>query len=231
MSDRQTQPPHPPDIAPLVDPGQTTQTLKFLYTPRTALAGELEKPNPHAKATTFQPEAVAALQDRLGEAVRAVALYAGEHTVYLDRAAVVDACRLLKDELGFDYLADMATVDRFTEEDRFEVVYNVVSMAGRKRLRLKVRVDEGDPVVPTITGVYPAANWHEREAWDMLGVRFEGHPDLRRVYMPEDFQYHPVRKDFPTLGIPGSLPLPPNETDGPLQLDPFPAAHGERPKD
>ena len=198
-------PPDPqrlPDTAPVVDPGETTQTLKFLYTPRTALAGEAERPNPHAKATTFQPAVVEALQARLGAAVRAVALYAGEHTVYLDRAAVVDACRLLHEEQGFDYLADMATVDRFTEEDRFEVLYNLVSTAGRKRLRLRVRVDEADPVVPTITGVYPAAEWHEREAWDMMGVRFEGHPDLRRVFMPEDFDYHPARKDFPTLGMP-----------------------------
>lgn len=224
-------PQRPPDVAPLVDPGETTQTLKFLYTPRTALAGELERPNPHAKATTFQPDVVAALQARLGAAVTAVTLYAGEHTVYLERGAVVDACRFLKDEQGFDYLSDMATVDRFTEDDRFEVVYNLVSLAGKKRLRLKTRVDEADPAVPTITDVYPAAEWHEREAWDMTGVRFDGHPDLRRVFMPEDFAYHPARKDFPTLGIPGSLPLPPRVSDGPVQLDPFPRAHGETPRD
>lgn len=219
------------DVAPQLDPAEQTQTLRFLYSPRTALAGELDRPNPHAKKTTFQPEVVAALQSRFGERVLLVTLYAGEHTVYLTRDAIVDACTYLRDEHGFDYLGDMATVDRFTEDDRFEVLYNLVSVVGKKRLRLKVRVDEDDAVVPTIIGVFPAANWHEREAWDMMGIRFEGHPDLRRVFMPEDFAYFPARKDFPTLGIPGSLPLPPQVSDGPVQLDPYPAAHGQKPQD
>jgi NADH-quinone oxidoreductase subunit C len=207
------------------------QTLPFLYSPRQSLAGEADRANPHAKATTFQPEVVAALEERFGDAAGAVALYAGEHTVYLDREVLVDACRFLRDEHGFDFVSDLATVDRFTDDGRFEVVYNLVSIAGRKRLRLKVRVEESDPTVPSITGVYPAAAWHEREAWDMMGIHFAGAPDLRRVFMPEDFEYHPARKDFPILGIPGSLPLPPNVTDGALQLDPFPRAHGQLPKD
>jgi NADH-quinone oxidoreductase subunit C len=207
------------------------QTLPFLYSPRQTLAGEAERVNPHAKETTFQPDVVAALEERFGDSVGAVSLYAGEHTVYLDREVLVEACRFLRDEQGFDFVSDLATVDRFTDDGRFEVVYNLVSIAGRKRLRLKVRLEESDPTVPSITGVYPAAEWHEREAWDMMGIHFAGAPDLRRVFMPEDFAYHPARKDFPILGIPGSLPLPPNVTDGALQLDPFPRAHGELPKD
>lgn len=206
-------------------------SLPFLYSPRQALAGEADRPNPHAKATSFQPEAVEALRERFGEAFRGVALYAGEHSVLLTREAIVEACRFLRDEHGFDYLSDMATVDRFSDDERFEVSYNLVSMAGRKRLRLKVRVEETDPTVPTIIDVYPAAEWHEREAWDMMGIRFDGHPDLRRLFMPEDFEYHPARKEFPVLGIPGSLPLPPRVSDGAVQLDPFPRAHGELPKD
>jgi len=213
--------------------GESTvrQTLPFLYSPRQALAGEAERANPHAKATSFQPEVVAALEERFAAGVQAISLYAGEHSVYIDRSLIVDACRFLRDEQGFDFVSDMATVDRFTDEGRFEVVYNLVSIAGRKRLRLKVRVEESDPTVSSITGVYPAAEWHEREAWDMMGIHFAGHPDLRRVFMPEDFEYHPARKEFPTLGIPGSLPLPPLVNDGALQLDPFPRAHGELPKD
>ncbi|HLT45788.1 MAG TPA: NADH-quinone oxidoreductase subunit C [Rubricoccaceae bacterium] len=222
------------DTTPQVHADQQKQTLKFFFTPRDALAGEMEKlrrENPHAKDTTYVPDLVDALKARFGEALGEVALYAGEHTVYVDRAAIVDVCRFLREEAGFDYLCDMATVDRFTEEDRFEVVYNLVSIPHRKRLRLKVRVDEEDPVVPSITPVYRAANWHEREAWDMMGIRFEGHPDLRRIFLPEDFEYHPLRKDFPVLGIPGSLPLPPQQADGDLVYDPFPRAHGDLPED
>ncbi len=206
-------------------------TLAFLYTPRQALAGESDRPNPHAKATTFQPDVVEALQKRFGEAIAGVTLYAGEHTVYVGRDTIVDVCAYLKGEHDFNYLSDIGTVDRFTEEDRFEVFYNLVSLAGRKRLRVKVRVDESDPVVPTITPVHPAAAWHEREAWDMMGIRFDGLEDARRLFMPEDFDYHPARKDFPTLGIPGSLPLPPRVSDGAVQFDPYPRAHGELPKD
>lgn len=227
------------DATPIIDPAQETQTLKFYFTPREALAGEMERlknENPHAKATTFLPDLADALRERFGRAadgggIGETTLYAGETTVYVARASIVAACQWLRDEAGFDYMADMATVDRFTETDRFEVVYNLLNLTQKKRLRLKVRVDEDDAVVPTVTGVWPGAGWHEREAWDMMGIRFDGHPDHRRIYMPEDFEYHPLRKDFPTLGIPGSLPLPPNESDGELTLDPFARAHGDLPKD
>ena len=226
-----------PDDEPLVNPTEQTQTLKFYFTPRTALAGEMERlqtENPHAKASTVVPKVVQALQDRFGGeggAVGEVVGYAGETTVYVDKDAIADVCLFLRDEVGFDYMADMATVDRFTEDDRFEVIYNLCALKERKRLRLKVRVDEEDISVPTVTHVWPGAGWHEREAWDMMGITFSGNPDLRRIYMPEDFEYHPLRKEFPTLGIPGSLPLPPNSPDGDLQPDPYARAHGQIPKD
>ncbi|MEM6328241.1 MAG: NADH-quinone oxidoreductase subunit C [Bacteroidota bacterium] len=213
-----------------VDPGEEKQTLKFYFTPRVGLAGEVERlrsDNPHAKASTYLPDLAEALQKRFGDAIGEVTLYAGETTVYVSREAIVDVSRALRDEMGFDYMTDMGTIDRFTEEDRFEVFYNVLNLSAKQRLRLKVRVDEEDPVVPTVTGIWPAANWHEREAWDMMGIRFEGHSDLRRMFMPDDFEYHPARKEFPTLGIPGSLPLPPREADGELQADPFASAHAD----
>ncbi|SRR5690606_31463995 len=220
-----------PDTTRAFDPEQETQTLKFLFTPRRALAGELKAKNPHAKASTYLPELVEALRERFGDALADVTEYAAEHTVYVRPDRLVEVARFLKEEAGFGYLSDMGSIDRFTEADRFEVFYSLVNLTERKRLRLKVRVKEENPVVPTVTGVYRAATWHEREAWDMMGIRFEGHPDLRRMYMPEDFEYHPARKEFPVLGIPGSLPLPPNKTDGVLQADPFPRAHGELPED
>ncbi len=223
-----------PDDGPTLDPGQEKQTLKFYFTPREALAGEMERlksDNPHAQPTTFLPDLADDLKARFGGGIGETTLYAGETTVYVAREALVDVCRYLRDEVGFNYMADMATVDRFTENDRFEVIYNLVAIEARRRLRLKVRVDEDDAVVPTVVPLWPGAGWHEREAWDMMGIRFDGNPDHRRIYMPEDFEYHPLRKEFPTLGIPGSLPLPPNESDGPLTLDPYAAAHGDLPAD
>ncbi|MEM1054256.1 MAG: NADH-quinone oxidoreductase subunit C [Bacteroidota bacterium] len=207
---------------------QEKGTLAFHFTPRVGLAGELERlktENPHAKDSTYLPDLAGALRERFGGAIGESTLYAGETTIYVDRSAIVEVSQVLKDEMGFGYLSDMGTIDRFTEDDRFEVFYNVLNLVQKKRLRLKVRVDEEDPVVPTVTGVWRAANWHEREAWDMMGIQFAGHPDLRRLMMPEDFEYHPARKEFPTLGIPGSLPLPAREPDGNLQADPYASAH------
>jgi len=122
----------------------------------------------------------------------------------------VDICRFLKEDpqLQFDLLADVCGIDMYTPVKRFGVIYNLYSMKNRHRIRLKVFTEEEDPKVPTMAGVYGTANWHERETFDMFGIIFEGHPDLRRVYMPDDFEHYPLRKDFPLMGIPGSLFLP-----------------------
>ena len=221
------------DDGPAIEVGQEVQTLKFYFTPREALAGEMERlknENPNAQPTTFLPDLADDLKARFGDAIGETTLYAGETTVYVSRDAIVAVCQHLF-EVGFTYMADMVSIDRFTEVDRFEIGYNLVAMKERRRLRLKVRVDEDDAVVPSVVHIWPGAGWHEREAWDMMGVRFDGNPDHRRIYMPEDFAYHPLRKEFPTLGIPGSLPLPPNESDGPLTMDPYARAHGDIPVD
>lgn len=205
------------------------RTLPFHFTPVDGPRQTEAEENPHAKATTFVPDTVEALQERFGDAVQEVFLYAGEHTVYVDRASIVDVCRFLKEDLDYDYLADIGGIDLFTDEDRFEVFYNLVSLGGKKRIRLKLRVPEQDATVPSVMQVYQAANWNERECWDMFGIRFDGHPDMRRIYLPEDFEYHPLRKEFPLLGVPGSLPLPPQSPEAGLTLDPFAAAHGSKP--
>jgi len=217
------------DVEPRRGP-EEHQTLPFLFTPQAPPREELARKNPLAKSTTHVPEEIEALRQSFGEAVGEVVEYANEQTVYVEPARIADVMGFLRDERGFTYLSDLGTIDRFTEEGRFEVFYNVVNMEGRKRLRVKVRVEENE-AVPTVTGVFPAAMWHEREAWDLMGVPFEGLPDPRRMFMPEDFGYHPLRKEFPTIGIPGSLPLPPQSTDGGLTLDPFARAHGHVPKD
>lgn len=205
------------------------KTLDFLFSPVDPPKPSAAQKNPLAKESTFDSDAVTALQDEFGDRITDVALYANEHTVVVVREAIVDVCTFLKERFSYTYLVDLGGIDRFKEEDRFEVFYNLVSLERGKRLRLKVRVDEEDAVVPTVTTVYVSANWNERECWDMLGIRFDGHPDLRRMYMPEDFEHYPLRKEFPSLGVPGSLPLPSQTDDGSLVKDPFPAAHGSKP--
>lgn len=144
------------------------------------------------------------------DAIGAVEEYRGDLTVTVRKQEIVRICEFLKADpaLAFDMLIDLLGVDMYRPEGRFEVVYNLYSIANKTYLRLKVSVEEDDPVVPTLTGVWPAANWHERETYDMFGIKFAGHPDLRRFYMPEEFEYYPLRKDFPLMGIPDSLTLP-----------------------
>ncbi len=218
------------NVTPKQEGHREPEVLKFYFTPLDEPKKEDAERNPLAKKTTRVPEVVQALRDEFGEEVIwRIETYANEDTVFVDKNRIVDVCRFLREEQGFDYFVDLGGIDRFTDEDRFEVFYNIVSLEKQQRIRLKVRVDEEDLRVPSVTGVYRAANWNERECWDMFGIRFDGHPDPRRMYMPEDFEYHPLRKEFPQLGVPGSLPLPPQTPEGELTMDPFAAAHGSKP--
>ena len=144
------------------------------------------------------------------ESIEGAVEFRGDLTVAIRRDDLVRVATFLRDdpELGFDLLKDLSGVDMLRPEARYEVVYTLYSLQTRTYLRLKVCVDEEDLVVPTVTGVWAGADWHERETFDMFGIKFSGHPDLRRLYMPEDFEHYPLRKDFPLMGIPDSLPLP-----------------------
>ncbi|MDX6612279.1 MAG: NADH-quinone oxidoreductase subunit [Blastocatellia bacterium] len=127
----------------------------------------------------------------------------GETTIIVPREHIVAACTYLKTtpELEFNFLADLCGVDRGPEEEpRFEVNYHLFSVTRLHRVRLKVLLDDDEVNVPTVTGVWRTANWHERETFDLLGIVFTGHPDLRRILMPEDSEGHPLRKDFPLRG-------------------------------
>jgi len=125
----------------------------------------------------------------------------GEVTVFVPREAIVDVCTFMKREQAFDLLADLCGTDRGPEEDpRFEVNYHLFSTIHHNRIRLKVLLSEDDPNVQSVTGVWRTADWHERETFDMFGVVFEGHPDLRRILMPSDFDGYALRKDFPLRG-------------------------------
>ncbi len=150
------------------------------------------------------------LRNKFLQAILEVSEFRGDLTFLVDKNSIVEICKFLRDdeELSFDLLVDLCGVDRAKRKDRFEVVYHLVSLKNKFRLRLKTRVDEKDCEVESVTSVYPTANWHERETYDMFGIIFKNHPDLRRMYMPEEFEYYPLRKDFPLIGIPGSLQLP-----------------------
>ncbi|HUQ32908.1 MAG TPA: NADH-quinone oxidoreductase subunit C [Pyrinomonadaceae bacterium] len=146
---------------------------------------------------------VAALQhaqpDSIGQVIEAF----GEITVVVPRERIAELCSYLKSSQGleFDFLADLSGVDRGPEEEpRFEVNYHLFSTRKHHRLRLKVLLNDDDTHVPTVTGVWRTANWHERETFDLVGVIFDGHPDLRRILLPDDWEGHALRKDFPLRG-------------------------------
>lgn len=159
--------------------------------------------------------ALTPLREALASEALEVKEHAGELTFIVDREKLKPFLRLLKEQHGFEYLVDIGATDHFVEGLRFELVYNLVSLSRRLRVRVKARLPEDNPEVDTVSDLWPAANWHEREAYDMMGIRFRGHPDLRRMYLPEDFEYYPLRKEFPLLGIPGSIPLPPKDAPKP----------------
>ena len=126
----------------------------------------------------------------------------GETTIVLAREHLFPVAQFLATDrsLRFSFLSDITTVDRFPLEPRFEVNYQLLSIDLAERLRLKVKLSGGDPVVPSVVPIWPTADWHERENFDLFGIRFEGHPNLRRILMPEEWEGHPLRKDYPTEG-------------------------------
>jgi NADH-quinone oxidoreductase subunit C len=141
------------------------------------------------------------LKSENGEWVLDVKDAFGEITVTVVTSSISDVCRFLRDEHGFDMLADLCGCDRGPEDDpRFEVNYHLFSTTHYQRLRLKVLLSEDAPNVRTVTDVWKTADWHERETYDLLGVKFDGHPDLRRILLPSDFDGHALRKDYPLRG-------------------------------
>ena len=149
-------------------------------------------------------EILARLREAFGERIVETHDLQGDHTAVAERSAILDLLRFCRDDpaLRFEILMDLTAVDYLKypgreNGPRFEVVYHLYSRTHNHRLRLKVRVEEDDAVVATAVPLWPIANWFEREVWDMFGIRFEGHPDLRRLLMYEEFEGHPLRKDYP----------------------------------
>ena len=156
----------------------------------------------NSAGTTPSPIA-AALQHARAEWVSEVVEALGETTIVIPREFIADACLFLKTTSGleFNFLSDLCGFDRGPEEDpRFEVNYHLFSTAKFHRVRLKVVLNEDDAHVPSVTSIWRTANWHERETYDLFGVIFDNHPDLRRILLPDDWQGHALRKDFPLRG-------------------------------
>ncbi len=151
---------------------------------------------------------VDSLSEKFSEQLIEVYQSSGDTFIRIENSALIDICTYLKEDLGYIYLSDIVGTDRYTSDDRFEVIYNLLSFKDQARLFLKVWCDEENPELESVANIWPGANWNEREVYDMYGVRFKNHPDFRRIFMPEDFDYFPLRKEFPLLGIPGSIELP-----------------------
>jgi NADH-quinone oxidoreductase subunit C len=162
---------------------------------------------------------VTALQGAFPDAVQRVVVEHGELTVHIEREHLVDVARLLRDDkqLHFELLSGVSGVDYPAVPDgrRLHAVYHLLSMSRRQRVRLEVAVTAEDPHIPSLVGVYPTADWHERETYDFFGIVFDGHPNLTRIEMPDDWEGHPQRKDYPLGGVPvqykGATIPPPDE--------------------
>lgn len=152
----------------------------------------------------------ARLQENIPEADFEFSSYKDEFVVKVEKQFVLPVCTFLKtnSELEFVMCEDVTAVDWATRKNRFTIVYHIFSLKNNIRIVIKSDVDETDCNIDSVSSVWRAANWQERETYDMYGIKFNNHPDLRRMYMPEEFEYHPLRKDFPLMGIPGSLSLP-----------------------
>jgi NADH-quinone oxidoreductase subunit C len=141
-----------------------------------------------------------------GEKIQTKNEFRGETTYTIAPSDLHDIAKFCRDGLSFDYLLDITSIDNFGEDPRFEIVYHLYSMPHGVHLRLKLRVPEELGAVDTISDIWPTANWHEREAYDMMGIKFTGHPDLRRILMWDGYPFFPLRKDFPLEGLPSEMP-------------------------
>ncbi len=160
-------------------------------------------------------EALNRAKELLGAAVQSTHAFRGDETLVVDSKQIYPSMQTLRDQLGMDFLVDLTAVDYLGREPRFEVVYHLRSMKTGHRLRVKAQLvepeDGSPPVIASVTPLWAGANWFEREAWDLYGIKFEGHPDLRRILMYEEFVGHPLRKDYPKERRQPLVRRPPDE--------------------
>ena len=147
------------------------------------------------------------LKAKFGDLISGPAEFRSEITVKLsDAEKIVEVCEFAKSKLGFEYLVDISSIDNYGEDPRWTMVYELRNLTNNLELRIKTDVSEEKSELPSVLGVWATSNWHEREVYDMMGIRFRGHPDLRRILMWEGYPYFPLRKDFPLAGKPTDVP-------------------------
>jgi NADH-quinone oxidoreductase subunit C len=178
-------------------------------------------------------EAIASLQKQFPGKVGQAKEFRGDQTIEIDRDIIRAASAHLKDEFGFNLLLDITSVDHFGDEPRYEIVYEFCALGGehnQAHLRVKVKVSEDENAVDSIVPVFQGANWHEREVFDMMGIKFNDHPDLRRILMWDGYPFYPLKKDFPLEGLPSDLPGEEGfSRRAPLEGGPFVAAPSDKP--
>jgi NADH-quinone oxidoreductase subunit C len=167
-------------------------------------------------------ESAQKLKTRFGDLISESAEFRGEITVTLaDAEQIAAVCEFAKGQLGFDYLVDISSVDNYGDDPRWTVVYHLRGLKHGNELRIETNVSEEKSELPSVLPVWRTANWHEREIYDMMGIRFSGHPDLRRILMWEGYPYFPLRKDFPLAGKPSDLPGVAFTKISPMEGGPF----------
>lgn len=174
-------------------------------------------------------ENISALICEFGESISEPRVFRGETSLEIRDASCLQAvCVFLKQKLGYHFLVDISSLDNWGDDLRFTVVYEIRNMETGEDIRLRVSFSEESSEVPSVSQVWPAANWHEREIYDMMGIRFAGHPDLRRILMWEGYPYFPLRKDFPLSGKPTEMPDVAFTRQAPLEGGPFVTAPSEK---
>ena len=166
-------------------------------------------------------EALTSLNKSFGEKIRDKTEFRGETTCTITASDLREIAKFCRDELSFDYLIDITSIDNFGEEPRFEIVYELYSMPHAAHLRLKLRLSEDVGAAVSVSDIWPTANWHEREIYDMMGIKFNGHPDLHRILMWDGYPFFPLRKDFPLQGLPSEMPDVAFTKVTPLEGGPF----------
>ena len=162
------------------------------------------------------------LKEKFGDLISEPTEFRGEISVKVsDAEQIVAVCEFCKQQLGYDYLVDVSSLDNYGDDPRWTVVYELRGLATGCELRLKTDVSEEKSELPSVIGVWRTVNWHEREIYDMMGIRFRGHPDLRRILMWEGYPYFPLRKDFPLAGKPSDIPGVAFSKVSPMEGGPF----------
>ena len=160
------------------------------------------------------------LGKRFGATLQSKTEFRGETTYTISAIDLHEIGKVCRDDFSFNYLIDITSIDNFGEDPRFEIIYELYSMTVAVHLRLKLKIGE-DEQVDTVSDIWPTANWHEREVYDMMGIKFKGHPDLRRILMWDGYPFFPLRKEFPLEGLPSEMPDVAFTKSAPLEGGPF----------